>query len=57
LDCCIGIRTITIRDGRASIQSGAGIVADSVPESEFKETEDKAKAMLRAIEMAHRELI
>jgi anthranilate synthase component 1 len=57
LDCCIGIRTITIRDGRASIQSGAGIVADSVPESEFKETEDKAKAMLRAIEMAHRNLI
>ncbi len=57
LDCCIGIRTITIRDGRASIQSGAGIVADSVPESEFKETEDKAKAMMRAIEMAHRELI
>ena len=39
------------------IQSGAGIVADSVPESEFKETEDKARAMLRAIEMAHRELI
>lgn len=52
LDSCIYIRTILIRDGRAYIQAGAGIVADSVPELELAETENKARAMLRAIELA-----
>ena len=56
LDCCIGIRTITIRDGHASVQAGAGIVADSIPSAEFDETRDKAQALLRAIEMAQSEL-
>ena len=51
LDCCITIRTITIRDGRAYVQAGAGIVADSSPAAEFKETRDKASAMLRALRM------
>ena len=52
LDACIYIRTILVRDGRAYVQAGAGIVADSDPESEFRETENKAGAMFRAIELA-----
>ncbi len=52
LDSCIYIRTILVRDGRAYVQAGAGIVADSDPESEFRETQNKAGAMLRAIELA-----
>ena len=52
LDCCITIRTITMRDGRAYVQAGAGIVADSNPTAEFNETRDKASAMLRALMMA-----
>ncbi len=51
LDCCITIRTIAIRNGRAHIQAGAGIVADSVPTSEYNETKAKASALLRALEM------
>jgi anthranilate synthase component 1 len=56
LDFCITIRTIAIRNGRASIQAGAGIVADSNPAAEYEETRDKAKALLQAIEMAEKEL-
>jgi anthranilate synthase component 1 len=52
LDSCIAIRTILTKDGRAYFQAGAGIVADSVPESEYVETVNKARAMLQAIEMA-----
>ncbi len=52
LDSCIAIRTIVLRDGRAEVQAGAGIVADSVPEREYEETISKASALLRAIEMA-----
>ena len=52
LDSCIYIRTILVRDGRAYVQAGAGIVADSDPEREFVETENKARAMFRAIELA-----
>ena len=51
LDCCITIRTITMKDGRAYVQAGAGIVADSSPTAEFNETRDKASALLRALEM------
>jgi anthranilate synthase component 1 len=51
LDCCITIRTITMRDGHAHIQAGAGIVADSDPTAEFTETADKASALLRALEL------
>ena len=51
LDCCITIRTITMKDGRAYVQAGAGIVADSSPTAEFQETRDKASALLRALEM------
>jgi anthranilate synthase component 1 len=56
LDSCIAIRTIVLRDGEASVQAGAGIVADSVPEHEYAETVNKARAMFRAIEMAERGL-
>ncbi|MCX8032303.1 MAG: anthranilate synthase component I [Thermoleophilia bacterium] len=52
LDSCIYIRTVLVRDGRAYIQAGAGIVADSEPEKEFVETQNKARAMFRAIELA-----
>ena len=50
LDFAIAIRTIIVRDGTAYVQIGAGIVADSVPENEWTETENKAAAMKRAIE-------
>jgi anthranilate synthase component 1 len=56
LDFCIAIRTITIRDGVARVQAGAGIVADSNPAAEYEETRDKARALLQAIEMAEMEL-
>ncbi len=52
LDSCIYIRTVLVRDGRAYIQAGAGIVADSDPQREYLETENKARAMFRAIELA-----
>jgi anthranilate synthase component 1 len=56
LDFCIAIRTITVQDGVARVQAGAGIVADSNPEAEYQETRDKARALLQAIEMAETEL-
>jgi anthranilate synthase component I len=52
LDFCIAIRTIVIRNGRARVQAGAGIVADSNPAAEYEETRDKARALLTALAMA-----
>jgi len=52
LDFCIAIRTITIRGGRARVQAGAGIVADSNAAAEYEETRDKAKALIQALTMA-----
>ena len=52
LDCCITIRTIAMSRGRASVQAGAGIVADSVATAEYQETLDKASALIRALEIA-----
>ncbi len=49
LDTCITLRTIIVKDNTAYVQAGAGIVADSVPEKEYKETLNKAKALLEAI--------
>jgi len=49
MDLAITIRTCVIADGVASVQAGAGIVADSIPESEWDETENKARALLTAI--------
>ena len=51
---CINIRTILVKGNDAFIQAGAGIVADSVPAKEYQETLDKAKAMIKAIEMAEK---
>lgn len=50
LDSCITIRTIVFKEGYAYIQAGGGIVADSVPELEFEESMNKARALLKAIE-------
>lgn len=52
LDTCITIRTIVFKGGKAYVQAGAGIVWDSVPENEYQETVNKAKAMLKAIRVA-----
>jgi len=52
LDCCITIRTILMKKKMAYIQAGAGIVADSVPSREYKETMNKAGALVKAIQMA-----
>ncbi|HLT84683.1 MAG TPA: anthranilate synthase component I [Phototrophicaceae bacterium] len=51
-DMAIAIRTAYIRDGVASVQAGAGIVADSVPELEYEESRNKAAAALRAVQVA-----
>jgi len=52
LDTAITIRSAVLRDGQAHVHTGAGIVAASVPEREFEETEHKAAALRRAIELA-----
>ncbi|MEK9908532.1 MAG: chorismate-binding protein, partial [Aquiluna sp.] len=52
-DLAIAIRTALIRDGVAHVQAGAGIVLDSVPESEYAETEAKAAVVLRAVAAAN----
>ena len=52
MDTCITIRTIIFKHGKAYVQAGAGIVWDSVPESEYMETVNKAKGMLKAIRTA-----
>jgi len=52
LDFCITIRTLVITGQRAMVQAGAGIVADSNPSAEYQETQDKAKALIRALELA-----
>jgi anthranilate synthase component 1 len=54
LDTCIAIRTLLIHQGMATVQAGAGVVADSVPESEYFETTHKASAVHDAIRMAER---
>jgi anthranilate synthase component 1 len=51
MDTCIALRTVVVAGGKAYVQSGAGIVADSVPEKEFEETVSKAKGLLVSIEM------
>jgi anthranilate synthase component 1 len=56
MDMCINIRTVVVARHRAFIQAGAGIVADSNPEHEYEETCNKARAMMRAIELAERGL-
>ena len=52
MDLAIAIRTAVVKDGRLYVQAGGGIVADSVPANEWQETQNKARAVLRAAEMA-----
>ncbi|MDW7981162.1 MAG: anthranilate synthase component I [Verrucomicrobiales bacterium] len=54
LDTCITIRTALLKGGKAYVQAGGGWVADSAPETEFQETVNKSKAMLKAVAMAER---
>ena len=54
LDSCIAIRTLVVRGSKGYIQAGGGIVADSVPESEYMETINKSRALIRAINLAQR---
>jgi len=56
LNSCIVIRTVLVKDQRAYLQAGAGIVADSVPAREYEECINKAKAVLKAIELAEKGL-
>ncbi len=54
MDTCIALRTALVKDGQVIVQAGAGIVADSVPESEFQECINKARALVRSAEEAVR---
>jgi anthranilate synthase component I len=54
LDSCIALRTLVAKGGHVYIQAGGGIVADSVPEREYQETVNKARALVTALEIAHR---
>ena len=56
LDFCIAIRTIIMSKGKAYAQAGAGIVIDSNPTAEYEETRDKARALLKALEIAQQGL-
>jgi anthranilate synthase component 1 len=56
MDTCIALRTLVLKGQTAYLQAGAGIVADSVPASEYEETMNKARGLLRAIEMAEKQL-
>jgi anthranilate synthase component I len=54
LDSCIAIRTMVMNRGKAYVQAGAGLVADSVPQKEYEESVNKASALVRAAELAGR---
>ena len=56
LDFCIAIRTVIMSRGTAYIQAGAGLVMDSNPAAEYEETRDKARALVRALELAQQGL-
>src|SRR6202008_5033199 len=54
MDTCIALRTLVVEGDKAYIQAGAGIVADSVPAQEYEETLNKARGLLKAIEVTER---
>jgi anthranilate synthase component 1 len=56
MDTCIALRTVAIHNGIAYLQVGAGIVADSVPETEYQETLNKARGLLKALEVTQQRL-
>ena len=55
MDTCIAIRIAYKKDGKVFVRSGAGIVADSVPEKEYEECINKAQAVINALKMAEEE--
>ena len=55
-DTCIALRTLVMQGQTAYVQAGAGLVADSVPSAEYQETLNKAKGLLKAIEVAETQL-
>ena len=57
MDTCITIRTMLVKGRDAYIQAGGGIVADSIPSREYQETVNKAKAILKAIEVTEKGLL
>ncbi len=52
MDSCIALRTALVKDGTVYVQAGGGVVADSDPEAEYQETQNKARALVRAAEEA-----
>ena len=56
MDTCIALRTLVMQDGVTDVQAGAGIVADSVPQLEYEETLNKARALLKGIHIAETQL-
>jgi anthranilate synthase component 1 len=54
LDSCIALRTMVVKNGVAHVQAGGGIVADSTPDGEYQESVNKSRALLTALESAHR---
>jgi anthranilate synthase component 1 len=56
MDTCIALRTLVLKGQTAYLQAGAGIVADSIPANEYEETLNKARGLLRALEMAEKQL-
>jgi len=56
MDTCIVLRTALVKDGKMYVQAGAGIVMDSNPTAEYEETRDKARALVRALELAQQGL-
>lgn len=52
MDMCIALRTIVLQDNKAYVQAGCGVVYDSVPASEYEETVNKARGMVKAVQMA-----
>ncbi|HEY7416032.1 MAG TPA: chorismate-binding protein, partial [Ktedonobacteraceae bacterium] len=53
-ETAIALRTMVMKDGRAYVQAGGGVVADSVPANEYQESLNKARALLRALDEAER---
>lgn len=56
MDMCIALRTLVLQQGKAFIQAGCGVVYDSVPEAEYEETVNKARGMVKALQMAEEQL-
>ncbi|MCA8990085.1 MAG: chorismate-binding protein, partial [Planctomycetaceae bacterium] len=56
MDTCIALRTVVRQGNKVYVQAGAGLVADSVPSSEYEETLNKARGLLKAISIAHYQL-